>query len=283
MDLSIIVPLYNEEDSSTPSARGLGGRRVRARPRYRGRPRRRRQPRRDPSARWSSRARDPRLRVRRASLPQLGPDRRAWPRASTRARRDHRQHGRRPAERSGRHPAAWSRASTQGYDVVVRLAQGPPGRVAFAHASLAIANRLIAAVTGMPIHDNGCSLKAYRAEVMRSLHLYAEMHRFLPALSLDDRRADRRSRRAPPPARARADQVRHLAHVQGPGRHVHDQDGHAVLAAARPLVRPAALPWLALAARDLGRWLGGLWIWDRPARSCCPRSRSSSSTCSATT
>jgi glycosyltransferase involved in cell wall biosynthesis len=46
-----------------------------------------------------------------------------------------------------------------------------------------IANRLIAWITGIPIHDNGCSLKAYRATVIRSLRLYSEMHRFLPAMS----------------------------------------------------------------------------------------------------
>lgn len=46
-----------------------------------------------------------------------------------------------------------------------------------------IANRMIAWITGVPIHDNGCSLKAYRAEVIRSLNLYSDMHRFLPALS----------------------------------------------------------------------------------------------------
>lgn len=46
-----------------------------------------------------------------------------------------------------------------------------------------IANWLIARMTGIPIHDNGCSLKAYRARVIRTLRLYSEMHRFLPALS----------------------------------------------------------------------------------------------------
>jgi len=45
-----------------------------------------------------------------------------------------------------------------------------------------IANRLIAWLTGIPIHDNGCSLKAFRAEVIQTLRLYSEMHRFLPAL-----------------------------------------------------------------------------------------------------
>ncbi len=46
-----------------------------------------------------------------------------------------------------------------------------------------IANGLIAKVTGVSLHDYGCSLKAYRAEVARDMHLYGELHRFLPALA----------------------------------------------------------------------------------------------------
>ena len=46
-----------------------------------------------------------------------------------------------------------------------------------------IANRLIANVPGIPIRDNGCSLKAYRAEVIKSVPLYSEMHRFIPAMA----------------------------------------------------------------------------------------------------
>jgi glycosyltransferase involved in cell wall biosynthesis len=46
-----------------------------------------------------------------------------------------------------------------------------------------IANRLIAWVTGVDIKDNGCSLKAYRAAVIKRVPLYAEMHRFIPAMS----------------------------------------------------------------------------------------------------
>jgi glycosyltransferase involved in cell wall biosynthesis len=46
-----------------------------------------------------------------------------------------------------------------------------------------IANWLIAKITGVPIRDNGCSLKAYRASVMRHVPLYSEMHRFIPAMS----------------------------------------------------------------------------------------------------
>ena len=46
-----------------------------------------------------------------------------------------------------------------------------------------IANRLIGKVTGVPIRDNGCSLKLYRASVIKRVPLYAEMHRFIPAMA----------------------------------------------------------------------------------------------------
>jgi glycosyltransferase involved in cell wall biosynthesis len=43
-----------------------------------------------------------------------------------------------------------------------------------------MANKLISAVSGVRLHDFGCSLKAYRAEVLEGIRLYGEMHRFLP-------------------------------------------------------------------------------------------------------
>jgi glycosyltransferase involved in cell wall biosynthesis len=43
-----------------------------------------------------------------------------------------------------------------------------------------MANKLISAVSGVDLHDFGCSLKAYRAEVIKGVRLYGEMHRFLP-------------------------------------------------------------------------------------------------------
>jgi glycosyltransferase involved in cell wall biosynthesis len=46
-----------------------------------------------------------------------------------------------------------------------------------------VANRLIARVTGVRLHDYGCSLKAYRREVVTDMNLYGELHRFLPALA----------------------------------------------------------------------------------------------------
>jgi len=44
-----------------------------------------------------------------------------------------------------------------------------------------IANRMISWATGVPLHDDGCTLKAYRREVITGFRLYGEMHRFIPA------------------------------------------------------------------------------------------------------
>ncbi|HZR83717.1 MAG TPA: glycosyltransferase family 2 protein [Candidatus Binatia bacterium] len=48
-----------------------------------------------------------------------------------------------------------------------------------------IANRIISHATQVQLHDYGCGIKAYRADIARSLHLYGEMHRFLPAIAGD--------------------------------------------------------------------------------------------------
>ena len=46
-----------------------------------------------------------------------------------------------------------------------------------------IANALISRATGVRLHDSGCSLKVFRADVVKSLRLYGEMHRFMPAIA----------------------------------------------------------------------------------------------------
>jgi glycosyltransferase involved in cell wall biosynthesis len=43
-----------------------------------------------------------------------------------------------------------------------------------------LANRLISSISGVKLHDYGCSLKAYRREILQSVRLYGEMHRFIP-------------------------------------------------------------------------------------------------------
>ncbi len=46
-----------------------------------------------------------------------------------------------------------------------------------------IANWLIGRITGVRVHDYGCSLKAYRGSLVKGFHLYSDMHRFLPAMA----------------------------------------------------------------------------------------------------
>jgi len=46
-----------------------------------------------------------------------------------------------------------------------------------------VANRLIRLITGVKVKDFGCTLKAYRAELIKKIHLYGEMHRMIPALA----------------------------------------------------------------------------------------------------
>ena len=49
----------------------------------------------------------------------------------------------------------------------------------------AAANAMISRVTGVKLHDYGCALKLYRADVIRGLRLYGELHRFIPALAAE--------------------------------------------------------------------------------------------------
>ena len=48
-----------------------------------------------------------------------------------------------------------------------------------------VANAIISLVTGVKLHDYGCSLKVFRAEIVKSMRLYGEMHRFLPAIAAE--------------------------------------------------------------------------------------------------
>lgn len=71
----------------------------------------------------------------------------------------------------------------QGYDLVTGYRKGRQDAVITRKIPSYVANRLIAALTGVKVRDNGCSLKAYRRSVLQQLDLYSDMHRFLPALA----------------------------------------------------------------------------------------------------
>ncbi len=70
----------------------------------------------------------------------------------------------------------------EGYDVVSgwrKNRQDEKKRVAFSK----VANWLIGRITKVDLHDYGCSLKAYRSDVAKNLHMYGELHRFIPVLA----------------------------------------------------------------------------------------------------
>lgn len=68
----------------------------------------------------------------------------------------------------------------EGYDVVSGWRKNRQDNILRTFPSK-IANKLICKVTGVNLHDYGCTLKAYRSEVIKGFRLYGEMHRFIPA------------------------------------------------------------------------------------------------------
>jgi len=71
----------------------------------------------------------------------------------------------------------------QGYDVVSGWRKRRKDGFLIRRIPSMLANRLVCRVTGVALHDTGCALKAYRGDIVRRIHLYGEMHRFIPALS----------------------------------------------------------------------------------------------------
>lgn len=71
----------------------------------------------------------------------------------------------------------------EGYDIVSGWRKNRQDRLLDRKLPSWIANRLISNVTDVRLHDYGCSLKAYRREVLQHVRLYGELHRFIPALA----------------------------------------------------------------------------------------------------
>lgn len=70
----------------------------------------------------------------------------------------------------------------EGYEVVSGWRQGRWSEQKLTRKLPSLmANKLISALTGVHLHDYGCTLKAYRADVIKGVKLYGEMHRFIPA------------------------------------------------------------------------------------------------------
>ena len=71
----------------------------------------------------------------------------------------------------------------EGYDVVSGWRKERKDRWLTRTLPSVIANMLISRITSVKLHDYGCSLKAYRKEVIEGINLYGEMHRFIPSLA----------------------------------------------------------------------------------------------------
>ncbi len=71
----------------------------------------------------------------------------------------------------------------EGYDIVCGWRKDRKDKLVTRKIPSIIANWLIGKVTGVKIHDNGCSLKAYKSSSIKETRLYSEMHRFIPAMT----------------------------------------------------------------------------------------------------
>lgn len=71
----------------------------------------------------------------------------------------------------------------EGYDIVSGWRRKRHDNVLTRKLPSWVANWLIARITGVKLHDFGCTLKAYRASSLKEIRLYGEMHRFIPALA----------------------------------------------------------------------------------------------------
>ncbi|WPM32565.1 glycosyltransferase family 2 protein [Hydrogenobacter sp. T-2] len=71
----------------------------------------------------------------------------------------------------------------EGYDIVSGWRRDRKDPFLSRRLPSMIANWIISKVTGVELHDYGCTLKAYRADIVKRLELYGDMHRFLPALT----------------------------------------------------------------------------------------------------
>jgi glycosyltransferase involved in cell wall biosynthesis len=79
--------------------------------------------------------------------------------------------------------AEFLRKIEEGNDIVVGWRFNRQDKLITRKIPSRIANWLIGKITGVPIKDNGCSLKAYRGALIKQIPLYSEMHRFIPAMA----------------------------------------------------------------------------------------------------
>lgn len=71
----------------------------------------------------------------------------------------------------------------EGYDIVSGWRKNRKDKAVTRRFPSIVANKIISRFTGVHLHDYGCTLKAYRKEVVKNINLYGEMHRYIPAIA----------------------------------------------------------------------------------------------------
>lgn len=71
----------------------------------------------------------------------------------------------------------------EGYDIVSGWRKNRKDKAVTRRFPSIIANKIISKLTGVHLHDYGCTLKAYKKEVVKNINLYGEMHRYIPAIA----------------------------------------------------------------------------------------------------
>ena len=71
----------------------------------------------------------------------------------------------------------------EGYDIVSGWRKNRQDKAITRRFPSVVANKIISSLTGVYLHDYGCTLKAYRREIIENIELYGEMHRYIPAVA----------------------------------------------------------------------------------------------------
>ncbi|NQT66388.1 MAG: glycosyltransferase family 2 protein [Actinobacteria bacterium] len=71
----------------------------------------------------------------------------------------------------------------EGYDIVSGWRRNRKDKAVTRRFPSIIANKIISKLTGVHLHDYGCTLKVYKKEVVKNINLYGEMHRYIPAIA----------------------------------------------------------------------------------------------------
>ncbi len=106
-------------------------------------------------------------------------------------------------------PKLINRLTEEDLDLVVGWRRARKDNLLLRKIPSRIANRLIGLITGVHLHDYGCSLKVYRASMIKRVRLYGEMHRFIPAWAA----------MATSPARIKEEKVNHFARQAGKSKY----------------------------------------------------------------